>query len=196
MDFGAELESAFGISAVSTDPPSTDVYGRSDVRKFLWKVIHYAFHGTYLGFLWDLTKKTVSLPQTKRLKYLARIEEALQAADNLGGRMTFKTAAKLNGTLSHITFVYPHGRAYLTNLCGFVASFTSAFAPRYPPRSLLSDLRWWQDVLLRPAVERSLRPRGPCRDLGIWVDASTDWGVGVMMEGAWDAWRWAKPVQV
>ena len=38
--FEAELESAFGISAVSTDPTSTDVYGRSDVRKFLWKVIH------------------------------------------------------------------------------------------------------------------------------------------------------------
>ena len=37
VEFGAELESAFGISAVSTDPPSTDVqtsvnsYGKSSI---------------------------------------------------------------------------------------------------------------------------------------------------------------------
>lgn len=169
--------------------------GRLGIPWHSTKTTDYAFIGTYLGFLWDLTKKMVSLPEKKRHKYLQRVEAALSTVDRPSARMDLKMALKLNGTLSHITFVYPHGRAYLTNLCGFIASFTNVHAPRYPPKSLLSDLRWWQDVLRRPAVGCSLKPRGARRDLGIWVDASTDWGIGVVLEGSWDAWRWAKPLQ-
>jgi hypothetical protein len=34
-----------------------------------------------------------------------------------------------------------------------------------------------------------LVPKGETIDLGMWVDASTSWGIGVIVEGKWLAWR-------
>ena len=89
------------------------------------------------------------------------------------------------------------GLILLSNLYAFVASFgprPSDFLSRWPPKSVISDLRWWRDVLGTPGVKRTLRARGKPRDLDIWVDASTDWGVGIVVGQARAAWRWAVPL--
>lgn len=152
------------------------------------KCFDYAFSVIYLGFLWDLPARTVSLPEEKRVRYLAKVE-ALLAVIDAGKQVTYSDAMSVNGTLSHIAFVYPQGRAYLTSLSAFTAKFPSRLALRWPPHSLVSDLRWWLDTLRAPGVYRSLTPRGELRDLGISVDASTSWGVGVVIGGKVDAWK-------
>lgn len=195
----------FQIPIAEGPKPGTWVYGHGLVDIFrlakrlgipwhMVKTTDYAFVGIYLGFLWNLLSRTVSLPDKKRLKYLGRVEDALKLADTQKQRMTLDLASKLGGTLTHITFVYPHGRTYLTSLCVFIASFgDNKFTQRYPPRSVISDLKWWRKLLKEPTVARSLRPRGPCQDIGISVDASTEWGIGIVIGNTWDAWYWAMP---
>lgn len=50
---------------------------------------------------------------------------------------------------------------------------------------MVSDLRWWFNTLSSPSIARPLHPRGPLRDLGLYVDASTSWGIGIVIGGLW-----------
>lgn len=143
----------------------------------------------YVGFHWDLEDRVVSLPQEKRLKFKGRVDAFLQKY--AGRRAPLEDVETLNGSLSHAAFVYPHGRSYLPSLCQFITDFDDNFQRRYPPHSLLSDLRWWSATLADPDWARPVRPRPPLCDLGIFVDASTSWGIGLIWDNGsmWDAWK-------
>src|ERR1700678_4551191 len=54
---------------------------------------------------------------------------------------------------------------------------------------MITDLRWWLAELNKPSVYRELRPRGEIQDLGIYVDASTSWGIGIIIQGRWASFR-------
>ncbi len=58
----------------------------------------------------------------------------------------------------------------------------------YPPSSVISDLRWWNNTLSIEGTSRSLVPLGPPVNLNLFVDASTSWGIGIYLDGKWDAW--------
>ncbi len=141
-----------------------DIYAVSREIRVPWSIPKSGVHeytGTYSGFFWDLPSKRVSLPDEKRSKYLAKLAEAIANARGGRAKMSWKTAMSLNGTLSHICFVYPQGRTFLTSLCAFVASFgecTRRFIPRYPTLSMLRDLEWWRNTLQAPGIYRSLKP--------------------------------------
>jgi hypothetical protein len=170
----------------------TDIYVLSKPLGVPWhpkKCRDFAFIFIYLGFLWDLVQKSVALPDEKRVKYLNKLTSVLDSL-NKGLGISYKDAMSLNGTLSHVAFVIPHGRAYLANLCTFIASFSSSskFAKRHPPPSVKNDLKWWFNTLSLPSSARSLSPRGSPKDLDLWVDASTDWGIGIILGGKWNAW--------
>ncbi|THH17690.1 hypothetical protein EUX98_g9078 [Antrodiella citrinella] len=152
------------------------------------KITDYSHEVVYLGFLWNLETRTVSLPDTKHEKYTNKLVKVLDGMPER--RVSQKDLMSINGTLSHITFVYPHSRSYLTNLCTFIASYPNPYAPRFPPKSVVSDLRWWLNLLQLPRVSRPLESRGALLDLEIWVDTSTSWGIGILVEGQWDAWKW------
>lgn len=144
----------------------------------------------YVGFHWDISSREVSLSQEKRLKFKNRTD--LFLASFKTAPASLDDAMTLNGSLSHIAFVYPHARAYLPNLCAFIADFKgNRFSTRHPSHSLLSDLRWWSNLLDNPSWTRSLRPPTVVLDLGIWVDASTSWGIGLIWGNGdhWDAWQ-------
>lgn len=38
-------------------------------------------------------------------------------------------------------------------------------------------------------ISRSLVPRGPAQDMALWVDVSSKWGLGVILNDHWAAWR-------
>jgi hypothetical protein len=107
----------------------------------------------YVGFLWDLGDHTVSLPEPKCLKYQMKLTSFLARL-----QVSLKDAMSLNGTLSHITFVLPHRRAYLSNLSQLIASWQNEWAPRHLPPSVKSDLRWWLDTLAHPPPYHALSP--------------------------------------
>lgn len=77
----------------------------------------------YLGFLWNLVNHTVELPDTKREKYVKKLAAVVSHIEG-GGRLSCKEAMSINGTLSHVSFAIPHGRAYLSNLSSFIAQFS------------------------------------------------------------------------
>jgi hypothetical protein len=102
-----------------------------------------------------------------------------------------KLAMSLLGTLSHITVVHQDGRSYLSALSAFISTFTNEHQPRYPRTSVIKDLEWWLNKLTEMNFARPLTPRGETQDLGIWVDASKSWGIGIIIGDEWDAWQWS-----
>jgi len=54
---------------------------------------------------------------------------------------------------------------------------------------MLTDLHWWLERLSLPNTTRMLKPKGPLRDLGLYVDASTSWGIGIVLGDEWAAFQ-------
>ncbi|CAA7271031.1 unnamed protein product [Cyclocybe aegerita] len=142
---------------------------------------------SYVGFEWNLPQKTVYLTLAKREKHRTKVLSFIQQASS--SQFLKKEVESLYGSLSHISFVYQRGKAYLTNIISWLPKFPNDFTPRWALPSVISDLKWWLNVLSIPSTFRCLSPRPPTADLGIWVDASTDWGIGLLLEGRWDAWQ-------
>ena len=78
------------------------------------KFMDFATKFLYIGFLWDLSAKTVELPEKKKRKYADRI-----ASWTLGSLHTVKEAEKIIGTLNHICLAIPEGRSHLVSLYKF-----------------------------------------------------------------------------
>jgi len=159
-------------------------------------------HFSYVSFEWNLVLKTIYLTKAKCKKHLAKVLFILQDFP-LSCQFLKKGIQSLHGLLSHVTFVYLHGRAFLNNIVWWLTIFTSDFSLRFPPPSVILDLKWWSTQLSKPSIICSLMLHPPMSNLNIWVDASTDWGIGLLINDSWDAWkapgqdiRWLKAVAV
>lgn len=151
---------------------------------------------TFIGLSWDLTLKTVSLPDHKRLKYLTRVTSFLSQFSE--HRCQLRDIERIHGTLCYISFVYSDGRLHLPSLSNFASRFSgNIFMRLFPSRSLLTDLRWWSRHLEDPSFSRPLLPPGPLIDKEIFVDASTSWGIGIVIDQHWLAFQlikdWKRP---
>jgi hypothetical protein len=146
----------------------------------------FLFITTFIGFLWDIPQKTVGLPEPKRLKFHERVRRFLASFRNQP--CTLRDVEKIHGSLCHVAFVHLDGRSHLPSLSNFAASFRGdEFVTRRLSHSMISDLNWWLEKLSHPNVTRFLRPRGPLQDLGLYVDASTSWGIGIVIGDEWAA---------
>ena len=152
----------------------------------------FTFVTTFIGFQWDIPQKLVSLPEAKRLKFHERVRRFLNDFSEYNHPCQLIDVEKLHGSLCHVAFVYMNSRSHLPSLSNFAASFNSKdrnFVTRYPPRPMIKDLEWWLEELSSPRLARQLHPRGPLQDLGLFVDASTSWGIGIVMGESWAAFR-------
>ncbi|KAF7763882.1 hypothetical protein Agabi119p4_8419 [Agaricus bisporus var. burnettii] len=140
----------------------------------------------YLGFMWDLEEKSVYIPDEKRLKYLERIDVWYANSTH-----TRKEAESLLGTLVHCSLAIADGRSRLPALSRFVYSFEgkSFFSRRTPSASTMQDVAWWYATLKMPSPGSSIKPPPPPVDINLWVDASTSYGIGVVFDDSWEAWR-------
>ena len=141
----------------------------------------------YLGFIWDLVAKTVQLPEDKKSRYLLKLEPWLP-----GRKFTQREAQSLLGTLVHCSLAMPDSRSRLPALSRFAASFNVALSPfirKSPNSSVLSDIVWWRDRLSTKFAGSHLRRPPPPSPIDFWVDASTNWGIGVVFNGQWDSWK-------
>ena len=143
----------------------------------------------YIGFLWDLKEKRVSLTEKKRLKSLAKVNSFITAFS--GMRAPLDTTQSLLGTLAHIAFVYQRGRPFLPALQHFISTFISPHECRFPKPRMMSDLAWWRDTLIAPCIYRQLQPAEEAIDINMWVDASTSFGIGMIFQKRWAAWKLA-----
>jgi hypothetical protein len=153
------------------------------------KWIEFGFCTVYMGFLWDYWNRRVSLPDEKRLKYFGQVTDFLTLTESSSPRIALAVTQKVHGSLVHICYVHQDGRSHLLALQHFVASYPSRHASRIPLRMVVEDLRWWSARLCSPGAFRILVDRGPPIDLGISVDASTDFGIGLRVGNCFKAWQ-------
>jgi len=141
----------------------------------------------YIGFLWNIPRKSVSLIESKRIKYLSHLDLFLALYHS---SCVFKRdAEKVAGTLNHISFVFPFARSFLSPLYQWISEFPDEFKPRFMRPSIISDLKWWFSLLSSPQLPLSIALLPPPLDLQIWVDASSDFGIGILFDSFWAAWH-------
>lgn len=138
----------------------------------------------FTGFDWNLRDRTVELSEKKRAKYIGAITEWLERPTH-----TLAETERLHGKLQHTTLVVPEGRAYLTNLERMLGIFRDQpFKPRHPPKGTHDDLTWWLRCL-QSSPSRPVPGPLPIVDLPAYSDASSGFGLGVVLGDHWRAWR-------
>ena len=149
------------------------------------KTVPFSSTVPYLGFDWNLSKRTVALTEKKKAKYSAAIQDWLPRSTH-----NLEETQKLYGKLLHACLVLPAGRAYLTSLESLMASFSeNPFVPHHAPRHTIADLSWWFDVLNSPRTSRPIPGPAVVSDKNAFSDASSGFGVGIVIGNKWRAWR-------
>lgn len=151
------------------------------------KFVDFASSFSYIGFLWDLSAKLVQLPEKKKLKYLERISSWTYRSAH-----TLKETETIIGTLNHVCLVVPEGRSHLVSLFKFRGGFKSDKSSEVKHKlstSITEDLAWWRGRLQEEFVGmKIICPPDPL-DIKVFVDASTSWGIGLVLDGRWLAWQ-------
>lgn len=139
----------------------------------------------YLGFEWDITKKRVSLPHQKKIKYLKAIHLWSDSAVH-----TLHGVETLYGKLMHAAHISPEGRAYLTGLETMLSIFgDSPDRPQHAPKSIAGDLAWWCTKLAERSLSRLLLSTDEFPDIHAFSDASSSVGIGITVGTAWSAFQ-------
>lgn len=84
------------------------------------------------------------------------------------------------------------GRLHLPQLYRFASQFrppSHALTAHTISSTLSSDLEWWRGQLHLEFCGTAIREPPPALDVEIFVDASTSWGIGFVLDGEWLAWR-------
>ncbi|KAG8952221.1 hypothetical protein FRC04_004928 [Tulasnella sp. 424] len=152
-------------------------------QRFLYNEDTIYAIGEELG---DIPARTVSIPEEKKDKYRKRIQDALTK-----GRLKRKEVEKVIGTLTHCALATELGRTHLSSIANFLASFAHYQNPHLSlaiPTRTRDDLQWWLAHLADPFCGSRIRTPPDPEDLDFWVDASTSYGIGVVLNGGWDAW--------
>jgi hypothetical protein len=186
----------FRFPSPTTDNTITFSYSLSDIYdvaiRLGWpwkrsKTRPFSHEFKYLGFLWDLSAKTVQIPEAKKLRYLSKLEPWVS-----GTKFSRKDTESLLGTLVHCSLAVPDGRSRLPSLSCFASSFnytSSPFIQRSPSSGVLSDISWWRTKLSTVFCGSVLSKPPPSAPVEFWVDASSSWGIGIVLGDEWDTWR-------
>ncbi|KAI1783430.1 hypothetical protein LXA43DRAFT_840224, partial [Ganoderma leucocontextum] len=121
----------------------------------------------YIGFIWDLSRKTVAIPPEKIAAMLILLAYWLAP----GFRTRASEAASLHGKLVHLATIFRLLRPFLHALSLFSASFCSPRARLHPPSDVKADIKWISWLLPHMPNELPLSLTMPL-DLGWWGDAS------------------------
>ena len=151
------------------------------------KFVDFSTSFQYIGFRWNLAAKIVELPEKKKEKYLDRISTWTRFSAH-----TRKEAEVVIGTLNHVCLVVPEGRSHLVSLYKFRGGFkdtNSSIISHKLPASAAEDLSWWRQRLQSSFVGlKIIHPPAPLTN-SLSVDASTSWGIGLVLDGRWLAWQ-------
>ncbi|EUC61982.1 reverse transcriptase/ribonuclease H, putative [Rhizoctonia solani AG-3 Rhs1AP] len=168
-----------------------DIYTIAKPLGWPWKEVKthpFATIFAYLGFEWDLSHKLVSIPLAKREKYLVRLRTWKSTPS-----VSLKDTQAVIGTLVHCCLVITEGRPRLAGIIAFGAIFPQAWKQRFTklrasPRAQ-DDIDWWITRLSNGPFHCSLAPPPPPVDIPIYSDASTSFGLGIVIDGKWSSWK-------
>jgi hypothetical protein len=156
------------------------------------KVTTFSPTTRYVGFLWSWDSKVVSLPSDKRLQVRAKLVTA-RALD----KTSLKSLHSLSGSLSHVSMVVPEGRSNLRGIWNLLASMSSSSSNPHALRSwtpsALRDLDWWIRYLDAPDISMRLCTEiNPDDSFRVFSDASTSWGIGIVIGSEFDRFKLAE----
>jgi hypothetical protein len=85
----------------------------------------------------------------------------------------------------------------MPRLSAFTASWNflaspSPYIKKKPPQALLTDLSWWHTTLSSPPPPTQLSLPPPISQIQFFVDASTSFGIGIVLENEWESWKLIK----
>ena len=138
---------------------------------------------SFIGFQWNVVNRTVGMSSEKLLK---RREEL----DAFWTKLSWKKneLERINGKLNHMTLILPQLKPYLTANFRWLASWVKPTS-RKAPEDVLQDMAFWRKTLTNLAPTR-LIPDQIEWNLG-WVgDASSKYGIGVIIGQRWAQFRW------
>ena len=185
-DYSA-LPDRSGIDSLFTycDTDIDNISGQLGIPWEPSKTVPFSSMVTYLGFDWNLEKRTVAITERKKAKYRAAINEWLPRPTP-----DLEEVQKLYGKLLHASLVLPAGRAYLTSLESLMASFSgNPFVPHHAPRHTAADLSWWLNVFDSPRISQSIPGPAIVMDRNAFSDASSGFGIGIVISNKWRAWQ-------
>ena len=184
----------FPISS-NSDIPSfsyslSDIYDLASLLGWPWKLSKtrpFTHEFKYLGFLWNLSTRTVQIPQDKKLRYLSKLEPWTRDQ-----KFSKKDVESVLGTLVHCSLALPDGRSHLPSISRFASSFNhtpSPFARKTPTPGALSDVKWWRLQLSADFCGSIITKPPEIDPVEFWVDASSSWGIGIIFGNDWDFWK-------
>lgn len=147
------------------------------------KYAEFADEQSFIGFKWNVKNKTVGLSAQKLLQRRNEI-------DLFWSKLNWKNneLERMNGKLNHLTLILPQLKPYLTANFRWLASWTRP-VQRRPPQDVLDDMSFWRETLTTLSPTR-LIPNTVEWNIG-WVgDASTDYGIGILMGKHWAQFKW------
>ena len=166
----------------------SDIDRISDELGIPWehsKDVDFSSSFPFIGFIWDIDEKTVSLHPEKKTKYLLAIKEWRKSRTH-----TLGEAQRLYGKLAHATLAHPDGRPYIASLEAMLGIFhDSPHLPRTPPRQLPEDLDWWITELSKSTIGRSIPTAHEVHVIPAYSDASSSTGIAIVIGTRWRAWR-------
>jgi hypothetical protein len=168
----------------------SDIYDLASRLGWPWKhskTKPFSTQFKYLGFMWDLSAKTVQIPEDKKLRYLAKL--APWTRDH---KFSKKDTESILGTLVHCSLAVPDGRSRLPAISRFASTFNhlpSPFSRKTPSSGALSDISWWRTQLSTSFCGSLLSKPPSTSPVEFWVDASSSWGIGIILNDEWDFWR-------
>ncbi|KAJ1299277.1 hypothetical protein OPQ81_005343 [Rhizoctonia solani] len=152
------------------------------------KSVPFANIFVYLGFEWNIARRWVSLPPAKREKYLARIRAWLLLVS-----VSLNETKKIVGSLMHCTLAIPEGRPHMASLIAFQATFPRAHNKRFLQKVIPENARggadWWIAKLMSDSCDSSIARPPPKARVHISSNASTSFGLGVVIDNQWWSWR-------
>lgn len=109
-----------------------------------------------------------------------------------GSPHTVKETERVIGTLNHICLVVPEGQSHLVSLYKFQDGFKADRASEVKHKlaaETSEDMAWWRLQLQEEFIRiKIIQPPEPI-DSKLYVDASSGWGIGLILDGKWLAWQ-------
>ncbi|EHS63726.1 uncharacterized protein PGTG_21802 [Puccinia graminis f. sp. tritici CRL 75-36-700-3] len=138
----------------------------------------------FISFLWNGVTKTVRLPEEKLEQRKKQILEFLDKTR----KFSFNEVEVLTGRLNHVSYMLPQLQCYLRSLYRWMCDWFDLDAKRFSPEDVLLDLGRWIHTLNNFKHSRLISSADPV-DIG-WVgDASTSFGIGVLIGKHWSQLR-------
>jgi hypothetical protein len=177
------------VKSIDSQTQMEDIVARSNelgVKTNDGKFSPFAVEQKYIGFIWNGTEKSVRLPDGKLSDRINQLKSFSNQT-----KFSYNDVEIMVGRLNHVSYILPQLRCYLCSFYRWMKSWMTKSAHRELPEDVRNDLERWTHTLLTFKTTR-LMPNPAPTEIG-WVgDASTSFGIGILIGRRWAQFQLAE----